>query len=151
MMIISVAYGVLSGIETPKKFIPRELVHQTMNLWKKLDLSGIEFPLTIKQIPIIEKRNNININVFGYAEKLVYPIYISKAEHPDHMELLYIEGQYEDEERQHYAYIKDFNRFMFNFTKQQRKKNSVWIVFNAFIQKESLVQHRTNCIVINGA
>ena len=60
---------------------------------KGLDLSGITFPLTIKQIPLIEKRNKININVFGYEEKSVYPIYVSKEKHPDHMELLFLEGK----------------------------------------------------------
>ena len=44
----------------------------------KLDYSGIEFPVTIKQINKIEKQNNIRINVFSYEEKQPYPIYLSK-------------------------------------------------------------------------
>jgi len=36
---------------------------------EKLDYSGIEFPVNVKQYNKIEKQNNININVFGYEEK----------------------------------------------------------------------------------
>ena len=53
----------------------------------KLDYSGIKFPVTIKQINKIEKKN-IRINVFYYEEKLPYPIYISEEKFEDHIELL---------------------------------------------------------------
>ena len=57
---------------------------------KIVNYDGIEFPVTIKQYNKIEKQNNININVFGYEEKQIYPIYISKEKFTDHMELLLI-------------------------------------------------------------
>ena len=37
---------------------------------KGLDYSGITFPVTIKQIPQIERQNKININVSGYEKKI---------------------------------------------------------------------------------
>ena len=40
-----------------------------------LDYSGIEFPVTVTQYNIIERQNNIRINVFGYEESHIY-IYI---------------------------------------------------------------------------
>ena len=43
-----------------------------------LDYAGIEFPVDVKQYNKIEKQNNININVFGYEEKQLFPIYVSK-------------------------------------------------------------------------
>ena len=103
----------------PTKKDPQRIKLADREFMKKLDLSGITFPLIIKQIPLIEKRNKININVFGYEEKSVYPIYVSKEKHPDHMELLYIE----EGEKQHYVYIKDFSRLMFNFTKHKERKH----------------------------
>ena len=36
---------------------------------KGLDYSGITFPVTIKQIPQIERQNKININVSGYEKE----------------------------------------------------------------------------------
>ena len=142
---ISVLYGILQGIVTHKKN-PQRIKLEVRESAKRLDLSGIEFPLTIKQIPLIEKRNEININVFGYEEKSVYPIYVSKAEHLDHMELLYIE----DKEGQHYVYIKDFSRLMFNFTRHKGKKHFCMNCLQCFYSKESLAKHREHCIAING-
>ena len=56
-------------------------------------MSGITFPLTVNQIPKIEKQNKIKYNLFGYEDKKVFPIYISKADYSDHVEVLYTEGQ----------------------------------------------------------
>ena len=142
---ISVLYGILQGIVTHKKN-PQRIKLEDRESAKRLDLSGIEFPLTIKQIPLIEKRNEININVFGYEEKSVYPIYVSKAEHLDHMELLYIE----EGKKQHFVYIKDFSRLMFNFTKHKGKKHFCINCLQCFYSKESLAKHREHCIAING-
>ena len=105
----------------PQKKNPQRIKLEDREIAKRLDYSDITFPVTVDKIPKIEKQNNININLFSYEEKKVFPIYISKAEHPDHMELLYIDGQYNGEERQHYVYIKDFSRLMYNFTKHRAK------------------------------
>ena len=43
----------------------------------QLDYSSIEFPVNVKQINKIEKQNNICINLFGFEEKQIFPIYIS--------------------------------------------------------------------------
>ena len=115
-----------------------------------MDLSGIEFPLTVYQIPKIEKQNNININLFGYEEKNVYAIYISKADNSDHVELLYTEGKYNGEERQHYSLIKDFNRLMCHFTKHKGKKHFCMHCLQCFYSTESLAKHREYCFAING-
>ena len=58
---------------------------------KKLDYSGINFPVTVNQISRIEKQNKININLFGYdtKRKAVYPISVSTEHYDDHIELLY--------------------------------------------------------------
>ena len=41
---------------------------------EKLDYSGIEFPVSVKQYNKIEKQNSINVNVFGYEEGQPFPI-----------------------------------------------------------------------------
>ena len=53
----------------PKKKDPQRITASDYEYKKKLDLSGITFPVTVDQIPKIEKENNININLFGYEEK----------------------------------------------------------------------------------
>ena len=121
----------------PQKNHPERIKQEDYEFITKLDLSGITFPATVDQIPKIEKQNNININLFGYEEKKVYPIYISKAENSDHVEKLYTEGQYKGEERQHYSLIKDFNRLMFHFTKHKGKKHFCMHCLQCFYSTES--------------
>ena len=113
---------------------------------EKLDYSGIEFPVTVKQINKIEKQNNICINLFGYEEKQKFPIFISKEKFIDHMELLLItEG-----ENKHYVLIKDFNKFMFSQTKHEHRKHFCMHCLQCFSREDVLTEHKNNCISING-
>ena len=79
----------------PQDKYPQRIKKTDKQYIEKLDYSGIEFPVTVKQINKIEKQNNICINVFGYEEKQPYPIYISKERFEDHMELLLINEETE--------------------------------------------------------
>ena len=66
----------------------------------------------------IETQNNIYINVFCYENSLTYPVYLSYQKFHNSINLLLIT----DENKSHYVYIKDFNRFMCNKTKNKNKK-----------------------------
>ena len=112
----------------------------------QLDYSSIEFPVTVKQINEIEKQNNICINLFGFEEKQIFPIYISKEKYQDHMELLLItEG-----ENKHYVLIKDFNKLMFRQTKHEHRKHFCMYCLQCFSREDVLTEHKNNCISING-
>ena len=113
---------------------------------KKLDYSGIEFPVTVKQYNKIEKQNEININVFGYENKQPYPIHVSKEKYEKHMELLLIT----EDKNKHYVLIENFNRFMFNQTKHEHKKHFCMHCLQCFSSEEVLNNHKNNCIQING-
>ena len=78
----------------------------------------------------IEVQDNICINVFGYENQLVYPIFISKQKIEDSRELLLLI----DDDKSHYLYIKDFNTFMFHKTKKT-KNGFVKVVYNALVVK----------------
>ena len=80
-----------------------------------LNHDGIEFPVKEKDFDKIEIQNNISINVFGYENKLVFPSYISNETFEDSMDLLLLI----ENNRSNYAYIKDFNRFMFDKAKNK--------------------------------
>ena len=56
--------------------------------------------------------------MFGYENRLVFPVYISDQEFEDSMGLLLLI----DNDKSHYVYIKDFHRFMFHKTKHKNKK-----------------------------
>ena len=59
------------------KNIQKELEQLIKKVAEKLDYDGIEFPVQEKDFSKIEVKNNICINVFGYEDKLVFPIYVS--------------------------------------------------------------------------
>ena len=103
----------------PQDKTPQRIKKSDKEYVDKLDYSGIEFPVTIKQFNKIEKNNNININVFGYEDKQPYPVYISKEKCEDHIELLLVTK----DENEHYVLIKDFNKLMYNQTKHKERKN----------------------------
>ena len=63
---------------------------------EKLNYSGIEFPVNVKQNNKIEKQNNINVNVFGYEDRQPHPVYVSKEKFEDQMNLLLITGESEE-------------------------------------------------------
>ena len=71
-----------------------------------------------KDFSKIETKNNICINVFCYENELTFPIYISDHEFEDSIDLLLAI----DENKLHYVYIKNFDRFMFHKTKKENKK-----------------------------
>ena len=79
------------------------------------DFSDIKFPVKIRDIQKIykkKKKNSIGINVFGYENKDIYPIYVSEQGCEEKLVLLLIG----EERKRHYVLIKDFNTFMYNHT-----------------------------------
>ena len=106
------------GILILQKNIQKELEKFGKKIAEKLDYDGIEFPMQEKDFSKIEVKNNICINVFGYENGLVFPIYVSDQKFEDSMDLLLLI----DDDKSHYVYIKDFNRFMFHKTKNNNKK-----------------------------
>ena len=114
-----------------------------MNIQKELD--WIEFPVQEKDFDKIEVKNNICINVFGYENKLVFSIYISDKKFEDSVDLLLL---IEDDKSQ-YVYIKDFNRFMFHKTKNNRKC-FCRSCLQCFSKESVLIKHKEDCLSING-
>ena len=56
--------------------------------------------------------------MFGYDNGMVFRIYISDQKFEDSMDLLLLIH----DDKSHYVYIKDFDRFMFHETKNKNKK-----------------------------
>ena len=94
----------------------------------------------------IEVKNNICINVFGYENKLVFPVYVTDQKFEDSMDLLFLN----DDHKSHYVYIKDFDRFMFHKTKNKNKKWFCKSCLQCFSSENVLIKHKENCLSING-
>ena len=101
----------------PSKKHPERIKKTDKKIAEKLNYDGIEFPVQKKKnFSNTEKKNNICINVFGYENELVFPIYFSDQKFKDSKDLLFL---IDDNDKSHYVYIKDFNRFMFHRTKKK--------------------------------
>ena len=93
-----------------------------------LNYDRVEFPVRQNFFCKIETKNNICINVFCYENRLVFPISISNQKFENSMDLLLIT----DENKSHYVYIKDFERFVFHKIKNKNKKilfQKLFVVF----------------------
>ena len=136
----------MSGILIPQKNIQKELKKPTKKIAKKLDYDRIEFPVQEKDFSKIKVKNNIWINVFGYENKLVFPIYVPDKKFEDSMDLLLLI----DDSKSHYMYIKDFNRFIFHKTKNKNKKWFYRSCLQCFSSKSLLAEHKEDFSSING-
>ena len=108
----------------PSKEHPERIKKTDKKIAEKLDYDGIEFPVQEKDFSKIEVKNNICINVFGYEDELVFPIYVSDQKFKDSMDLLLLN----DDDKSHYVYIKDFNKSMFHKTRNKNKEGTVQVV-----------------------
>ena len=95
---------------------------------KRLDFKDIKFPVKIRDIHKIKKKNFIGISALDYEKHLIYVS--KKCCEEKHADLLLIG----EEGKRHYVLIKDFNTFMYNHTliRGRKKVNK----FNSKIMKE---------------
>ena len=130
----------------PQNKDPQRIKECDKKYVEKLDYSGIEFPVSVKQYNKIEKQNSINVNVFGYEEEQPYVIYVSKEKFDSCLNLLLITKG----EVKHYCLIKDFNKFMYNQTEHKGRKHFCMYCLQCLSSKEHLEKHKVDCIEING-
>ena len=130
----------------PQNKNPQRIKECDKKYVEKLDYSGIEFPVSVKQFNKIEKQNDIRVNVFGYEEGQPYVIYVSKEKFDSCLNLLLITKG----EVKHYCLLNDFNKFMYNQTKHNERKHFCMYCLQCLSSKEHLEKHTVDCIVING-
>ena len=110
------------------KIHPERIRRTNKKLANGLDYGGIEFPVWEKDFNKIETKNNICINLYRYESRLTFPIYLSDQKPENSMDLLLVT----DENKSHFVYIKDFDRFVFHKTKNKKQKillQELFIVF----------------------
>ena len=111
---------------------------------EKFDWTGIEFPVSLKQIDKFENQNNYAINVFGY-EKVVYPLRISKKNDnscEQVINLLLIAN----EETNHFCWIKNMSRLLSSgINNHQHKRYFCYRCLNSFHSEKSLEKHKEYC------
>ena len=125
---------------------PGKILKNDRRIASNLNYEGIEFPVQEKDFKKIEVQNNICMNVFGYENELVYPIFISKQTFENSIDLsLLIEN-----DKSQNVYIKDFNTFIFHKTRNKNKKWFCKSCLQCFSSKNVLIKHKEDCLSING-
>ena len=84
----------------------------------RFDITGIDMPMELKDIPRFERQNSISVSVYGWEPKkknkdgevepgYAYPLRVSEDVKPNHVNLLMI-----GDEVKHYCWIKHFSRLV---------------------------------------
>ena len=92
----------------PINIHPERINKKDKEIEATFNCRGIDFPIKARDYEIIEERFNINVNVFGYDNR-VFSIYTSKKSNEQELNVLLISN----EEKSHYVFIKDFNKLMY--------------------------------------
>ena len=111
--------------------------------WRGLD--KLHYPVSIADIPEIEKKLEVNINVFSFNDDVGqarYAMYLSKTNFEHTVDLLYWNG--------HYAQISHFNRFMSDISAHHSRKYFCKRCLGHFYSELDLVSHRENCTATEG-
>ena len=117
----------------PSNQNPRRIRKVDKLCGEKLDL--IKFPVKVRDIHKIERKNSIDISAFGYENKGKYPIYVSKKCCEDkHVDLLLIGVG----EKKHYVLNKDFKTFMYDRTLHHGRKHFCRSCLQAFRTAKTL-------------
>ena len=127
---------------------PNRITKKNKEIVKELNYSGFDFAVSKKDYDKISILNkiNININVFCYENKVVYPVFLSNKCFNDFLDLLLISNDFTN----HYVYIKDFNRLMFNKIKNKNKKYFCKSCLQCFSGENILKDHKKDCLLIYG-
>lgn len=112
-----------------------------------LNLSNINFPMKIQDIPLFEKNNDLSVNVFGLDEEfqVVGPYHHTNKRNKTHINLLFLD---DSDGNQHYCWIKDLSRLI---SMQLSKHKTAKFICDGclvyFQQKELLDKHQqSDCI-----
>ena len=130
----------LNPVDVHPERITKELKDQS----ERLDWSGLKFPVKLDHIVIFEKFNpSISINVFGFEDRVVYPLRLSKSKSEQTINVLLIS----DGEKQHYCLIKSLSRLLSSQLTNHDHANSFCLnCLNDFPNGEKLKIHEEYCL-----
>ncbi|XP_077265262.1 uncharacterized protein LOC143899135 [Temnothorax americanus] len=105
------AWSVVAALHLAERHSERESSYPDYK--NILNLQGIEFPMTLKQIKKFERLNDISINVYtieGEKTPTVRPIRFTDRKKEKHVNLLYVQDPRDDVG--HFAWIKNLSRLV---------------------------------------
>ena len=117
-----------------------------------LDMSGIQYPVELKDIPKFTRQNNISVSVFGWHHmddqdefiSGLYPLHIPKEQLGTHINLLL----YQDwNDNTHYCLIQDLDCLLSHLTKGKNRARSYFCSYCliGFGREDLLENHLPYC------
>ncbi len=137
----------------PVKNNPQRITKELREQSEKYKWEGITFPTKVKDIPIWEKKNNTNINVYGYDEdsKKIYTIKMCD----ERTSVVLNDNETQDakfinlflHDDNHYCVVKDLSRFVSSqHSKHKEKVHFCLKCQNGFTTSEILKNHQEVCL-----
>ena len=123
----------------PTNSHPERTNKQDKKIATNVNYSDIVFRLDINDYVKIKDRFQMQVNVFGFENK-VYPLYISKKSYDQTLKLLLIT----EKVKYHYVFIEDFNRLMFSRTKHKIKNIIACLAYKALLQNKYYLITKNN-------
>ena len=119
----------------PADYNPTRITKFDNEFAKKIDFKDINVRVKARVIRKTQRKNFIGINVSGYENKGKYPVYVSKKHCENkHFDLLMIGKG----EKEHYAHIKDFSTFLYDYILHRWRKHFCRYCLKVFRIKEKL-------------
>ena len=106
-----------------------------------IKLGNVKYPVSVNDIPTLEKLNDLRINVFAIEDKEICPLYISPREDDDVINMLVIET----EDQTHYTLIRDFSRLLGDLTRYNGKLFYYYRCLHRFHDEKNLKEHHLYC------
>ena len=128
----------------PKDGSPERLDKKLKEKENTLNMEGIEYPVSLKDIDKFEKQNpSISITVFGYDEKSVYPLRNSNNTNREHDIILIL---IKEEGVNHYCLVKNVSRLLSSQVSNHKEKHHFCLrCLNSFWTHKSLNKHLEYC------
>ena len=128
----------------PKEHNAERVDKELMEKENNLNMEGIEYPVSFKDIKKFEKQNpSISITVLGYDEKDIYVLRNSDFMDREHKIILML---IEENEVKHYCLVKNEQRLLSSqVTKSNRKHHFCLRCLNPFWCQEALSKHQEYC------
>ena len=128
----------------PDEKNPQRLDKKLKDKENTLDMKGIDYPVSLKDINGFEKQNpSLSITVFGYEEKRVYPLRNSDNTGRDYDIILML---IEEGGVKHYCLVKNPSHLLSSqVSKRDGKHHFCLRCLNPFWCQESLNKHREYC------
>ncbi|XP_018368693.1 PREDICTED: uncharacterized protein LOC108764802 [Trachymyrmex cornetzi] len=103
------AWSVVAALYPAKSHVDRKSSYP--HCTAVLNLTNIEFPMILKDIPKFERLNAVSINVYGIENKQILPLRLTGDNKEKHVNLLYLQDP-RDDGVGHFTWIKDLSRLV---------------------------------------